>query len=69
MRSPFKRASNTLKASTFGRCDEKFVKDGKFSGCVRILTHPSFLSDKLPRLGLKDFKLSLLDTEIFTLLL
>ena len=68
VRSPFKRASNTLKASTFGQCDEKFVKDGKFSGrVVRILTHPSFLFDKLPRLGLKDFKLSLLDTEIFSL--
>ena len=49
--------------------DEKFVKGGKFSGRVQILTHPSFLFDKLPRLGLKDFKLSLLDTEIFTLLL
>ena len=67
MRSPFKRASNTLKASTFGQCDERFVKDSKFSGRVQILTHPSFLFDKLPRLGLKDFKLSLLDTEIFSL--
>ena len=46
------------------------VRDGKISGrVVWILTHPSFLFDKLPCLGLKDFKLSLLDTEIFTLLL